>query len=95
MAAVNLTANFLKNARGFTFADGGGVTWSFNQATNTLSASVSGGGAWPINTGWGAPVGGVIINNYNITDAGGANSNTNKCVAEIIAVLKAAGIIGA
>ena len=46
-------------------------------------------------TGWGTPVGGAVIASYNITDAGGANSNTNKAVAEIIAVLKAAGLIGA
>lgn len=40
--AANLTANFLRNARGVTFADGGGVTWSFNANTNSLSASVTG-----------------------------------------------------
>jgi pectate lyase-like protein len=44
-------------------------------------------------TGFGTPVGGAVINNYNITDAGGANSNTNKCVAEILAILKAVGFI--
>jgi hypothetical protein len=45
-------------------------------------------------TGFGTPVGGAVINNYNITDAGGANSNTNKCVAEILTILKAVGFIG-
>lgn len=46
-------------------------------------------------TGFGTPVGNAVVNNYNITDAGGASSNTNKCVAEILVVLKAAGLIGA
>lgn len=45
-------------------------------------------------TGWGTPVGGTAINNYNITDAGGANSNTNKALAEVITVLKAFGLLG-
>jgi hypothetical protein len=47
------------------------------------------------STGWGSSVGGAIINNYNITDAGGANSNTNKVVAQIITYLKNFGIFGA
>jgi hypothetical protein len=47
------------------------------------------------NTGWGSPVGAAVINNYNITDAGGANSNTNKAVAQIIAQLKLLGLFGA
>ena len=46
-------------------------------------------------TGFGTPVGGAVVANYNITDAGGANSNTNKCVAEILSILKAYGMIGA
>jgi hypothetical protein len=46
------------------------------------------------STGWGTPVGGAVIPNYNITDAGGASSNTNKAVAQIIAVLKAFGWMG-
>ena len=49
----------------------------------------------PQVTGWGTPVGGSAVNNYNITDAGGANSNTNKAVAEIITYLKARGDFGA
>lgn len=48
----------------------------------------------PRSTGWGTPVGGAVIPNYNITDAGGANSNTNKTVAQILAVLKAFGWMG-
>lgn len=46
-------------------------------------------------TGWGTPVGNAVINNYNITDAGGANSNTNKALAQIITDLKAFGLYGA
>jgi hypothetical protein len=46
-------------------------------------------------TGFGTPVGYAVINNYNITDAGGSNSNTNKAVAQIIKDLKAFGIYGA
>ena len=46
-------------------------------------------------TGWGTPVGGAVINNYNITDAGGSNSNTNKALAKIITDLKTLGIYGA
>jgi hypothetical protein len=46
-------------------------------------------------TGWGTPVGSAVINNYNITDAGGANSNTNKAVAQIILYLKNKGDFGA
>jgi hypothetical protein len=45
-------------------------------------------------TGWGTPVGAAVVNNYNISDAGGANSNTNKAVAEILVILKAYGMIG-
>lgn len=45
--------------------------------------------------GWGTPVGGAVIASYNITDAGGANSNTNKALAEVIALLKANGIMAA
>jgi hypothetical protein len=40
---VSLKSNFFSNARGITFADGGGVTWSFNYATNQLTATAAGG----------------------------------------------------
>jgi hypothetical protein len=46
-------------------------------------------------TGWGTPIGAAVINNYNITDAGGANSNTNKALAALIVQLKLRGIIQA
>ena len=54
-------------------------------------------GATPVAkvTGFGTPVGGAVVASYNITDAGGANSNTNKCVAEILTILKSIGLIGA
>ena len=48
-----------------------------------------------LTTGWGTPVGNAVIASYNITDAGGANSNTNKAVASIIVALKGLGIFGA
>lgn len=47
------------------------------------------------STGFGTPVGNAVVANYNINDAGGANSNTNKCVAEILAIMKQIGFIGA
>lgn len=36
--SFSLSSNFFGNARGITFADGGGVTWTFNSNTNTVSA---------------------------------------------------------
>lgn len=42
--SFNLTQNFLANARGINFVDGGGVTWTFNPSTNTVTATASGGG---------------------------------------------------
>lgn len=57
----------------------------------TCSLGVNGAAAPGQVTGWGTPVGGAVVANYNITDAGGANSNTNKAVAEIIAYLKSRG----
>lgn len=44
MSNVKLTNNFLANARGLTFADGGGLTWSFDANGNVLSATVTGSG---------------------------------------------------
>jgi len=44
MTVVKLTGNFLATARCLIFADGGGITWTFNPNTNTLQASGSGGG---------------------------------------------------
>lgn len=42
--SVSLTSNFLLNARGLVFADGGGLVWSFNKNTNTLTATGGSGG---------------------------------------------------
>src|SRR5690348_7777398 len=36
---ITLKGPFLQNVRGLNIADGGGVTWSYNAATNTLSVS--------------------------------------------------------
>lgn len=45
MATLTLPGDFLRSTRGLNIADGGGVTWAFNKATNTLSVSaVSGAG---------------------------------------------------
>lgn len=63
--------------------------------TLAKSVGVNGASAPSQSTGWGTPVGGAVIGSYNITDAGGANSNTNKCVAQIIAYLKSKGDFGA
>lgn len=43
--SVSLTNNFLRNARGITFKDGGGITWSINSSTNEISANGSGAGS--------------------------------------------------
>lgn len=61
---------------------------------SSLGLGVNGNAVPAQVTGFGTPVGNAVINNYNITDAGGANSNTNKCVAEILTILKAVGFIG-
>lgn len=41
--SVSLTSNFFLNARGLTFEDGGGVTWSFSPNTNRISATAASG----------------------------------------------------
>jgi hypothetical protein len=52
VADVVLKGEFFKNARGLKFADGGGMVWSFNAVTNTLTGTVSGAGvAWGAITG--------------------------------------------
>jgi hypothetical protein len=75
---------------------------SINTAPSTTKVNqigfglgVNGNSAPAQSTGWGTPVGAAVIDNYNITDAGGANSNTNKALAQIIAVMKAVGFLGA
>lgn len=44
MTDVVLKGEFLKNARGFIFGDSASLTWSFDAATNTLTATTSGSG---------------------------------------------------
>ena len=70
------------------------VSTTSNNALFTNAISVNGATPPLQVTGWGTPVGSAVINNYNITDAGGANSNTNKAVAQIIKDLKALGFYG-
>jgi hypothetical protein len=80
-----------------TFGSASGTTLGLSAAgTGTFlgSLGINGNAAPAQTTGFGTPVGGAVVNNYNITDAGGANSNTNKCVAEILTILKAYGMIG-
>jgi hypothetical protein len=77
-------------------APGSGIALTVT-GTQKVTGGLGVNGATPPaqSTGFGTPVGGSVIASYNITDAGGASSNTNKCVAEILTVLKAAGLIGA
>ena len=91
--SFNLTGNFLGNCRGIAFADGGGVTWTFNKNTNTASASITGGSSWPLATGFGTPTGNSVVANFSGTAA--TTSQMQATIAEILVVLKAAGIIAA
>lgn len=43
--SVNLTSNFLANARGITLLDGGGITWTINPSTNAITGNTGAGGA--------------------------------------------------
>lgn len=100
-AQVAATALELTNAAGS--ADGSlnfpisGLTVVISSGGLKISGPTSSNNVTPPaqSTGWGTPVGGVAISNYNITDAGGASSNTNKAVAAIIAYLKSKGDFGA
>lgn len=67
---------------------------NFGQVFFYHAIAINGNTPSPQVTGWGTPVNPAVINNYNITDAGGANSNTNKAVAQIIKDLKAFGLYG-
>lgn len=44
MTQFFLPGEFFRNTRGVTFSDAGGISWTFDAATNTLIASGSGGG---------------------------------------------------
>jgi hypothetical protein len=43
---VTLTGNFLATARCLVFSDGGGLSWTFNSLTNTLTAAPTTGGGF-------------------------------------------------
>lgn len=57
--SFSLTSNFFSNARGITFADGGGITWSFNKNTNAVTGAAAGGAAGANPT---AKVGLAVVN---------------------------------
>jgi hypothetical protein len=42
--SVSIKSNFLTNARGLTFEDGGGITWSINANTNQITATAGSAG---------------------------------------------------
>lgn len=67
---------------------------TLNQMSLQCPLGVNGNTGPAQSTGWGTPIGGTAISSYNITDAGGANSNTNKALAQVIATLKAFGLFG-
>lgn len=91
--SVFLTNNFLKNASGITLGDGGGATWSINKNTNVITATINGSPTWPIASGFGTPTGNSIIANF--PGASATLAQTSATVAEILAVLKSAGLIAA
>ena len=92
--SVSLTSNFFRNARGLTLLDGGGITWSINANTNAISATVNGsnGNNWPISSGWGTPTGGSVVANF--PGASATLGQTSEALAELIANLQSAGVIG-
>lgn len=51
LTTVKLTGNFLATARCLIFSDGGGISWNFNQNTNTLTASATSGGTFLSSVG--------------------------------------------
>lgn len=63
--SISLKSNFLQNARGITFKDGGGITWSINSNTNEISANGSGAGASGANPT--AKVGLAAVNGTDTT----------------------------
>jgi len=46
---VSLNNNFLRNARGLTLQDGGGITWSIDTTTNKITGDTGVGGALAAN----------------------------------------------
>jgi hypothetical protein len=49
MSDVYLPGEFFRSSRGVTLADGGGVTWSYDKATNVVSVAVASGGIGGFN----------------------------------------------
>jgi hypothetical protein len=90
---VALTSNFLRNARGITFKDAG-VTWAMNGSTNEITGSASGSSSsWPVASGFGTPTGASVVTDFDGT--GATTAQMQATIAEILAVLKAAGMIAA
>jgi hypothetical protein len=90
---VHLTNAFLANTRGVTLKDSGGLTWAINSITNEITATGGVGSSAPYASGFGTPTGNVVIANFP-----GATATLVQCsetIAELIAVLKSAGIIAA
>lgn len=91
--SFTLSNNFLLNSRGLSWADGGGIVWTFNKNTNTISANFSDPNLFPLSTGWGTPVNGAVQNNFDGSAA--TLAETRAAVAELIANFIAAGAIAA
>jgi hypothetical protein len=72
---VKLTSNFLSNSRGITFLDGGGITWTFNQATNALTATGAGGAGIGTVTSVGITSTDFTISGSPVTAAGSITAN--------------------
>jgi hypothetical protein len=68
--SVFISGAFLRNARGIVFADGD-ITWSFDTATNTLTAEVSSAAVIP----------------YDNTASGLTATNVQDAIDEIVALL--------
>lgn len=71
-----LPGTFLRDTRGVTLADGGGVTWTFDGATNTLTAAVASGGVAGFNESVDDRVAALIQNGTGISWTYNDASNT-------------------
>lgn len=84
MTDVVLKGEFLRAARGLKLADGGGMVWSFNAATNTLTGTVSGAGV-----AWGA-ITGTLSNQTDLQTALNAKQPLDADLTAIAALTSAA-----
>lgn len=86
MTTVKLTGNFLATARCLIFSDGGGVSWNFNQNTNTLTASATSGGTFLSSVGLAetstAPI--YTVTNSPLTANGTLDITLNTQAANLI-----------